>query len=88
MIRYIEQALEVGEYPLYHRFIPGVMGGVAGEFSYHPRPLFFSFPTSALKSRQSCRRHPYMDTTPELMWTVRRDVCGHYAGAYVDTSML
>ena len=19
-----------------------------------------------------------MDTTPELMWTVRRDACGHY----------
>jgi hypothetical protein len=35
-----------------------------------------------------CRRHPYVDTTPELMWIVRRDACGHRVGVHVDTSML
>ena len=35
-----------------------------------------------------CRRRPYVDTTPELMWTVSRDACGHRVGVHVDTSML
>ena len=37
---------------------------------------------------KGCRRRPQMDTPPELMWTVRREVCGHRVGVHVDTLMV
>ena len=32
-----------------------------------------------------CRRRRHLDTPPELMWTVRRKVCGHSAGVHMDS---
>jgi hypothetical protein len=48
-MRHLVQALEVGEYPLYRRFILRVTGGVAGEASFLPLSgLSFYFPNAIL----------------------------------------
>jgi len=41
--------------------------------------------TTYYKEFYSCWRRTHLDTPPELMWTVRRKVCGHSAGVHVDS---
>jgi hypothetical protein len=43
------------------------------------------FKGSKIEFDLECRRRPDLDSAPERMWTLRRFVCGHLAGDFVDT---